>query len=45
MCVPPTPVSIKEPVHQIKTHWVLNAAALQGILDLTVALKEVTEFP
>lgn len=40
MCVPPTLVSIKEPVHQIKTHWVLNAAALQGILDLIVALKE-----
>ena len=44
MCVPPTLVSMKEPVHQITTHWVLNAAALQGILDLIVAFKEVKEF-
>lgn len=43
MCVPPTLVSMEEPVRRIITHWVLNAAAVQGILDLIVAFKEVTE--
>ena len=43
MCVPLTLVSIKEHVHRIITHWVLNAAALQGILDLIVAFQQVTE--
>ena len=43
MCVPLTLVSIKEHVHRIITHGVLNAAALQGILDLIVAFQQVTE--
>ena len=43
MCVPPTLVSMEEPARRIITHWVLNAAAVQGMLDLIVAFKEVTE--